>query len=87
MKRLELLKQTEAQKENAELEYQLEKDKLQLDSDLLETRLALKSKQQELLRRKSDPVLSPVKVIAVQGEIEALARGVEALEALKKELF
>lgn len=87
MKRLELLQQTETQKATVELQYQLEKDRLQLEADLLETRSALELKRQELHRRKSDRELSPVKVIEVQGEIEALERGVKALEALKKELF
>ena len=87
MKRLELLKQTGEQKENMNLEYQLEKDKLQLESDLLETRLRLKEKQQLLLALKSARQLSSSDVIKAQVDYDGLQRGIEALEALKKELF
>ena len=86
-KRLQLLQQTATEKEQQQLSFTIQQDKLQAQADLLETEKQVGLSQQKLEDLKSAPTLSLGDVIKAQQELEGYERGVVAIKALIKELF
>lgn len=87
MNRLQRLQQTSTEKEQQQLSFQIQQDKLQAEADLLETQKQLSSKKQELDDLKSAKTLSLSRIISVQDEILGYERGEQAIIDLIEELF
>ena len=87
MKRKELLQQTDDQRQEEQLDFQIKADLQQLEADLLETQRKVNNHQKELKTLKSEEVLRPSKIIECQVLIEGFQNGEAALLKLKKELF
>ena len=87
MKRIKLLSQSQENKEEAQLSYQVAQDKLQLESDILATEQAVSVAKQELLALKQAPVLSPANIITKMDEVKGLVAGLSTLKDLRAELF
>ena len=87
LKYKELLQQSEKEKESAEIEFQVEQTKLQLQADLLSTKQSLVAKRKELTASKSKYDFNVQKIINLQIEVESLEDGVKRIEKLQAELF
>lgn len=87
MKRVDRLNQTSTSKEEAQVSHQVQQDKLQAQSDLLETQRQVSIYQQKLEDLKSAKVLSVSDIIKCQNDLDGYAAGEKAIEKLIKELF
>lgn len=70
-----------------EIEYKVESAKLQLQSDILATKVSKAKAEAELEAAKHAYPLDTPKIIECQAEVEAYTEGLEKLEALMTELF
>ena len=70
-----------------EIEYKVESAKLQLQSDILATKVSKPKAEAELEAAKYAYPLDTPKIIEYQAEVEAYTEGLEKLEALMTELF
>lgn len=88
MKRKDLLKKSTEERTKEELDYTLEKDKLQLEADLLETQRDFANAKQKLKALKSEAEnFSPAKIVNAMNDVASLEAGLQALNDLKQELF
>lgn len=81
------LLQSDQEKDQMDVEYQVEQAKLQLDADLLATKRSLAESEKALVTLKSSFPLNAASIVDQQGDVAELKAGMSALEALKKELF
>ena len=81
------LLQSDQEKAQEDVEYQVEQAKLQLDADLLATKRSLAESEKDLVTLKSTFPLNAASIVDQQGDVAELKAGLAALEALKKELF
>jgi hypothetical protein len=70
-----------------EIEYKVESAKLQLQSDILATKVSKAEIEAKLEAAKHTYPLDTPKIIECQAEVEAYAEGLTKLEALMTELF
>jgi quercetin dioxygenase-like cupin family protein len=70
-----------------EIEYKVESAKLQLQSDILATKVSKAEFEAKLEAAKHSYPLDTQTIIALQDEVEAYTEGLEKLEALMTELF
>lgn len=85
--RLELLTQSDEQKNVDQQLHQASVDKLNLERDILETKSKVKQLQAELIMLKSAPVLSAADVISTMNALKGYEEGLVLLNQLKEELF
>lgn len=86
-KRMSLLTANKATLEKEEAVHQESQDKLQVESDILATKLSVSTCKKELFQLKSASILSPVSIVGKQTELESYEAGLSALKNLKTELF
>ena len=82
-----LLKQSQAEKDTQEIQFQVEEVHQQLQSDILATKRELAKANRELFKAKSSYPFNAQKVIDAQMNIESFENGLQRLEALVEELF
>ena len=70
-----------------EIEYKVESAKLQLQSDILATKVSKAEAEAKLEAAKHTYPLDTQTIIDCQAEVEAYTEGLEKLEALMTELF
>lgn len=87
LKYQERLLQSDQEKVQEDVQFQVEQAKLQLDADLLATKQSLADSEKELNNLKSSYPLNPSHIIKVKGTVSELKKGIEELVALQKELF
>ena len=87
MKYLERIQQSQESRTQEQQQHLNEINKLQLESDLLETKRALSEKRQQLERLKSEEGLRITDIVGTLSDIDALERGLKTIEQLKEELF
>ena len=83
----QLLSKSQVEKNQEEMQAQVESAELQLQADLLATRKSLAKSKRELDELKSSPNFNPSLIISKKKEVEGFEEGVKELEALRKELF
>tara|TARA_R110002167_G_scaffold331706_1_gene538354 strand:- start:6565 stop:6828 length:264 start_codon:yes stop_codon:yes gene_type:complete len=81
------IKRTDEQVEEQELNHDVAQAKLQAQSDLLATQLALKTAQQGLENTKCARPLSVANIVAQQHVVDDYIRGEAATVAIIEELF
>ena len=84
---LSIVQQTESQKEEAQLDHDVAQSKLQLESDLLETKRELSVAEQKLEQLKSNIPLSAQDILSAEADVRDLKAGVDGIRRLKEELF
>lgn len=87
LKYANLLQQSQQEKDNQELEFQVEAAKQQLEADILATKRELAIENKKLLEAKSSRTFNSQKIIDVQIKIEGLQDGLARLNNLLAELF
>lgn len=87
LKYKDLLQQSQKEKEEQEIAFQVEETEQQLASDILATKRSIVSKQRELTNAKASITFNSKKIVNLQVELEGLEDGLSRLEALKEELF
>ena len=87
LKYLDLLRQSQTEKNEQEQEFQAEAAKQQLEADILATKRSLATSRQDLLKAKSAKVFDAQSIINVQLQIEGLEDGLDRLLTLMQELF
>jgi hypothetical protein len=86
-KYLQTLKTNPTAKKERELVAQSQRAALQLEQDLLETRLAIDTAKEKLASQLSAVPFESKKIIAAQLEVEEFELGLERLNKLKTDLF
>lgn len=86
-KYLNLLQQSQTEKNEQEQEFQAEAAKQQLEADILATKRSLAISRQDLLKAKSAQPFNAQRIIDVQIHIEGLEDGLDRLLNLMEELF
>lgn len=69
------------------MQYDLSQAQLQLESDVLETKKALKGAQKRVIERLAERPFNSKNVIDARMDVAELSNGLKALEQLQKELF
>ena len=87
LKYQERLLQSDQEKVQEDVQFQVEQAKLQLDADLLATKQSLADYEKELTGSLSVFPLDAKRIIGLKGKIADAKAGVKELEILKKELF
>ena len=87
LKRVDLLRQSDKEIEEEDLQFQLKEDQQQLEEDLLATEKDLSKARRELKKSYRLVPLDPQRIIELKTEVESLERSVEELKTLKSELF
>ena len=87
LKYLNLLQQSQTEKNEQEQEFQAEAAKQQLEADILATKRSLAISRQDLLKAKSAQPFNAQNIINVQIHIEGLEDGLDRLLTLMEELF
>lgn len=87
MKYLQLRQQTSEERQESRVQYEVAQSKLLIEQHIVETQLKLEESKAKLQQLKSQFPLSPSSIIAVQGDVDGYGKGLEALVALKEELF
>ena len=87
LKYQQLLQQSQQEKDQQALEFQVEEAKQQLEADILATKRSLASSRQDLLKAKSAQPFDAQKIINIQIRVEGLEDGLSRLLDLMEELF
>ena len=86
-KRFQLLTKGQEETSKEDKLAQAERDELQLQADILETKSKISKLGRKLVQQKSAAELSPLEIIETQTDLNGYKLGLVALEELKKELF
>ena len=84
---LQLLNQNQKDLEQQQVEYSVEKAQIQLQSDILATKQAIKEVQRKVLTAKSAQPFNSQNIITALAELEGYQSGLEKLTVLQAELF
>lgn len=84
---LQLLNQNQKDLEQQQVEYSVEKAQIQLQSDILATKQAIKEVQRKVLTAKSAQPFNSQNIITTLAELEGYQSGLEKLTVLQAELF
>ena len=84
---LQLLNQNQKDLEQQQVEYSVEKAQIQLQSDILATKQAIKEVQRTVLTAKSAQPFNSQNIITALAELEGYQSGLEKLTVLQAELF
>ena len=84
---LQLLNQNQKDREQQQVEYSVEKAQIQLQSDILATKQAIKEVQRKVLTAKSAQPFNSQNIITALAELEGYQSGLEKLTVLQAELF
>ena len=87
LKYQDLLQQSQQEKDQQALEFQVEEAKQQLEADILATKRSLAASKQDLLKAKSAQPFDAQKIINIQIRVEGLEDGLSRLLNLMEELF
>lgn len=87
LKYQQLLQQSQQEKDQQALEFQVEEAKQQLEADILATKRSLAASKQDLLKAKSAQPFDAQKIINIQIRVEGLEDGLSRLLNLMEELF
>jgi len=87
LKYKELLLQSQEEKDQKDVQFQVEQAELQLQSDILATKQSLAEAKGNLDTAKCACPFDATEVINYQVEVEALEDGLKRLTTLKEELF
>lgn len=87
MTRLQLLQMSKENQEATQLAFTVANDKLQMESDILATRMQVEKLTAKVLALKSAPSLSSSEILGAQSELEGFQNGLVSLQALFAELF
>lgn len=87
LKYKDLISQSNDQQEAAQLDFKVESAKLQLDSDILETKRAIVGAEQRYNAEKSSVPFVSQKILDAHMELRDLKEGLMELHKLKEELF
>ncbi len=87
LKYQELLLQSQEEKDQKDVQFQVEQAELQLQSDTLATKQSLAEAKGELTEAEAASPFNASVVIEHQVTVEALEDGLKRLEALKEKLF
>ena len=87
LKYKELLLQSQEEKDQKDVQFQVEQAELQLQSDILATKQSLAKVKGSLEVNKSACPFNAADVVETQVAVESLEDGLKRLEALKVELF
>ena len=87
LKYKELLLQSQEEKDQKDVQFQVEQAELQLQSDILATKQSLAEAKGNLEVSKASSPFQAARVVDFQIAVEALEDGLKRLEALKVELF
>ena len=87
LKYQDLLQQSQQEKDQQALEFQVEEARQQLEADILATKRSLAANKQDLLKAKSAQPFDAQKIIDIQIRVEGLEDGLSRLLDLMEELF
>lgn len=87
LKYQQLRQRSDEEKEAEVSQFEADQAKLQLESDILETKRSKASKAKELTEAKGAYPFDAQNIVNLQVELEALEDGLTRLEKLKTELF
>ena len=84
---LERMKMSDSEQKEGQLSYLVEQNKLQMESDILETQRKIAQLKEELDTKKSQETLQFGSIVEIMSQLQAYAEGLEALKTIKAELF
>jgi len=87
LKYKERLLQSDQEKAQEDVQFQVKQAELQLEADMLATQKSLAESEKTLAILKSSFPLQPDDIVETAGQVAELKAGLKFLEDLKKELF